>query len=103
MAFLIEILLPLESIDGRAGHPEFNKVMQELTRKFGGATAFTRSPADGRWKKGEKTVKDVVIVIEVVIDHVNRSWWRRYAKNLAQRFNQDQVLIRSTRVSRLDS
>jgi len=101
MSFLIEIFLPLKRTGGGA-RPEFNKTTQELSRRFGGSTAFTRAPADGRWKKRGKTIKDVMVVIEVMVSKIDRPWWRRYARTLAERFKQDQVLIRSTRVSRLD-
>lgn len=101
MPSLVEILLPLNGMSGLSRQSKFNKVIQELTRKFGGATAFTRAPADGCWKKGKKTIRDEVIVIEVMAEEMDKNWWRRYGKKLASRFDQEQVLIRASRIARL--
>jgi hypothetical protein len=51
--YLIQILLPLHDAKGR-GFPKakYEQVATELTEKFGGVTAFTRTPAEGRWKPG---------------------------------------------------
>jgi hypothetical protein len=47
---LVEILLPLNDNRGRPFAPEkYPAVRQHLTERFGGLTAFTRSPAQGGW------------------------------------------------------
>lgn len=45
---LVEILLPVADNEGRpfAAH-KYADVREELTRRFGGITAFTRAPAQG--------------------------------------------------------
>ncbi len=47
---LVQILLPLYD---NAGAPLpralYDRVREELSRRFGGLTAFTRSPAEGLW------------------------------------------------------
>jgi hypothetical protein len=46
---LVQILLPLNDNDGRALAKDlFETVARELTERFGGVTAYTRAPADGR-------------------------------------------------------
>lgn len=55
---LIEILLPLQDNAGNS-FPEsyFKEVEQTLTEKFGGITAFNRSPAVGKWKRPQGLLK----------------------------------------------
>ncbi len=53
LAFLIQILLPTADNEGATfSDADFRKVSDELTERFGGLTAFTRSPAEGRWTGG---------------------------------------------------
>ncbi|MGV3585606.1 MAG: hypothetical protein ACO1OF_01285 [Adhaeribacter sp.] len=56
---LIQILLPLYNNQKEPFPTDvFTRIRQELTEKFGGITAFSRSPATGLWKENkEKTVK----------------------------------------------
>ncbi len=50
--FLVQILLPLYDNDGRAlARDRYDAVFHTLTERFGGATAFTRAPAEGAWKE----------------------------------------------------
>ena len=48
--FLIEFFLPTSDNDGSPfPRDEFDRIRRELTERFGGVTAFTRSPATGLW------------------------------------------------------
>lgn len=48
---LVQILLPLFDNEGDALPAEhFDTVSRDLTERFGGVTAYTRSPDEGRWK-----------------------------------------------------
>ena len=48
---LVQLLLPIHLPDGSAVPPEaFARVRVELTERFGGVTAYSRSPATGLWK-----------------------------------------------------
>lgn len=50
---LIEILLPLNDNEGRPFESEkFSAIRESLTERFGGLTAFTRSPAQGTTREG---------------------------------------------------
>jgi hypothetical protein len=104
MPYLIEILLPLFDNDGRpfAGG-EFERVKAEMTERFGGATAFTRSPGEGLWKPehGEKASRDDVVLFEVIADDLDRSFWTEYRRDLEARFRQDAILIRAHAVQTL--
>jgi hypothetical protein len=96
MAVLVQILLP--SCDN-AGRPfpnkDFERLAHELTEQFGGVTAFTRAPADGRWKQSGDTEHDEILVFEVMTDDLDRPFWRSLRKELERRFRQDVVIIRA--------
>ena len=95
---LVQILLPTQTRDSAAIAPdEFSRVRVELTEKFGGVTAYTRSPATGLWKRDEDDAieRDQVIMVEVVVDDFDPAWWERYRRQLETRFDQEKVHARA--------
>lgn len=53
---LIQMLLPIADNEGRAfDEAILEQVERDLTARFGGVTAFVRSPARGRWRNGQGT------------------------------------------------
>jgi hypothetical protein len=103
IAHLIQILLPLHFCDGSEVPAElFSQVRAELTERFGGVTAYSRSPATGLWKRtGADVERDQVIMVEVVSDSFDRGWWTRYREQLEQRFGQEEVHARALAIERL--
>lgn len=95
--YLIQIILPLYRPDGeRFDAAAFTAVRRELTGRFGGTTAHTRAPAEGTWEDPAGRVHhDDVIVVEVMVEQFNRTWWRGYAAELAARFEQDALVVRA--------
>ena len=93
---LIEILLPLADNHGAPFAPEcYSELADELTGRFGGLTAFTRAPAEGRWKgAGAAVARDEIVIFEVMAETVERGWWRDCRARLEQRFRQDVIVIR---------
>jgi len=62
--YVTEIFLPLYDNEGRAfARGEFDRARRELTDRFGGVTAFTRSPAEGVWKEGGEETRDQITSI----------------------------------------
>ena len=100
---LIQLFLPLYDNDGQAfAKPLFDTVRGELTERFGGVTAFVRSPAVGAWEDHSGDVqRDDVVLFEVMADHVDHGWWAAYRAQLEARFQQDEVLVRAVRAERL--
>jgi len=100
---LIQILLPLRMRDGAEVPAEmFAEVRLELTQRFGGVTAYSRSPATGLWKRTEAEVeRDQVIMIEVVVEAFDRDWWAQYREQLEQRFGQEEVHARALAIDRI--
>lgn len=99
---LVEIFLPLTDNNGRAFPDEkFAEVREALTKTFGGVTAFTRSPAEGAVRQGGKTVRDDIVVFEVMANTIDRDRWASYRKLLEREFDQDEILIRASVIERL--
>ena len=94
---LVQILLPLYNNKKEQFTANlFANVKQELTDKFGGITTYSRSPATGLWKENEdKTVKDDIIIYEVITENIDRDWWLAFKENLRQAFQQDELLVRT--------
>jgi uncharacterized membrane protein len=91
---VVQLLLPL-TIDGRGVEPQaYEAIKNELTARFGGLTAYTRSPAEGRWR-GARTEFDDVVVFEVMTPDLDRAWWARYREFLERQFRQQAILVRA--------
>ena len=100
---LVQLLLPLYDNEGNGfAHSEFERVATELTERFGGLTAYTRAPAEGRWREGgEGTSRDEIVVYEVMTYPLDAGWWYEYRAELERRFTQDRIVIRAQSVTLL--
>ena len=99
---LVEILLPLSDNSGQPfGAEKYAAIRQHLTERFGGLTAFTRSPAQGTTTGGGKTVHDDIVVFEVMTETLDASWWRSYRSQLEREFRQDEIVVRASTVTLL--
>ena len=98
---LVQILLPLYDNAGTPFPPShFGRVRDELTQHFGGLTAYTRSPAEGRWKEGGEGVqRDDIVIFEVMVKRVAPAWWRQYREDLQRRFAQDVIVVRAQEIT----
>lgn len=100
--YLVELLLPLYDNEGRAfGTVEFDRVNEELAARFGGVTAFRRSPAEGVWREGGGESRDRVVVVQVMVEGLDRAWWRGYREQLERRFRQEKMVVRATEFEEL--
>lgn len=100
--FLVEMLLPLYDNDGRRfGAAEFDGVRDELVGRFGGVTAFRRSPAEGVWLEGGEESRDRVVIFQVMTEELDRAWWRDYREQLERRFRQEKMVVRATEFEEL--
>lgn len=92
---LVQILLPTADNAGRRFPEEkFEALRQELTERFGGATVFSQSPAEGFWHDGEGTAKDMIVIFEVMTGRLDEGWWRERRKSLEREFRQEAVVVR---------
>lgn len=95
--YLVQILLPMYDNQGEPfDRAHFEQVAEELTARFGGVTAYTRAPAEGRWRDGgDGTSRDEIAVHEVMAESIDAAWWRDYRATLEARFAQDRLIVRS--------
>ena len=100
---LIQLFLPLYRNSGAPIPPEsFAATREELMDHFGGMTAYTRTPATGLWQQQDgRTVRDDIVVVEVMAEALDEAWWRAYRRNLEQRFEQQELLVLAQEVRRL--
>jgi hypothetical protein len=101
--YLVQILLPLFDNEGQALPRDlYDRVFRALTDRFGGVTAFTRSPAEGAWKEpGAGTSRDQVVIFEVMAERLERDWWAAHRRQLEADFKQEKILIRAMGVEEL--
>ena len=100
--YLIQLLLPL--YDNRRepfGRAAFDRVRDELTERFGGVTAFRRSPAEGTWNDDGVVTRDEIVTYEIMAEALDREWWAQYRAALERRFRQEELIIRATQVTKL--
>lgn len=100
---LIQILLPLQDNEGKP-YPRaiFDVLRESLTRRFGGVTAFMRSPAQGAWMEEDRSVNhDDVVVMEVMALQLDRVWWAEWRCRLEREMGQKEIVVRATRIERL--
>jgi hypothetical protein len=101
--YLVQLLLPLYDNAGhRVSRETFARVRDELTERFGGVTAFMRSPAQGTWIDPSGDVeRDEIIVCEVMVETLDRGWWADYRRKLEALFRQQELVVRATDTERL--
>ena len=99
---LVELLLPLHDNSGQPfGDEKYAEVRRHLTERFGGLTAFTRSPAQGTTTEGGRPVHDEIVVFEVMTQPLDVSWWASYRLHLERVFRQDEIVIRASLITLL--
>ena len=99
---LIQILLPVRDNEGKPFGPHpFEEVAWQLSKKFGGITAYNRAPAEGRWETSGKTQHDDVLVVEVMVAALDMPWWRNFRTDLETTFRQTQVIVRAQTIELL--
>ncbi len=99
---LIQLLLPTQA-GGAVGAAPLAETRRELAEHFNGLTAYLRSPARGLWVAPDGHVEqDDVVMVEVVTETFDRTWWRAYTATLAERFGQESIHLRAVPVEMLD-
>ena len=102
---LVQLLLPLTDNGGRPfPGAHYAAVRDELTERFGGLTAYSRSPAEGLWDGDDgagRPARDDIVVYEVMVDALDRAWWAGFRADLERRFAQDEIVVRAQPAERL--
>ena len=99
---VVQLLLPLFDNEGRP-FPEamMRQIREELVACFGGVTAFSRTPAEGVWSDHGCKVRDEVILVEVMVETLDRTWWAHFREELQTRLKQKSLVIRALGAERL--
>ena len=100
---LIRLILPLRDND-KQPFPSayFGSVREDLANRFGGVTAFLRSPAVGLWKERTGEInRDEVVMFEVMTEQLYKEWWADYRKELQDRFRQEELVVWASNILRL--
>lgn len=94
---LIQLLLPLyDNIGTRFPQEPYLQVRNELVERFGGLTAYAQAPASGLWQESdERTVRDDLVIYEVMAEELDGVWWSQYRATLELRFRQERLVIRA--------
>jgi hypothetical protein len=100
---LIQLLIPLHDNHRHPFPPSyFDEVRKKLANRFGGVTAFVRSPALGLWKESAENInRDDVVMFEVVTEHLDVDWWTEYRHELEKKFQQEELLIWASTITKL--
>ena len=94
---LVQLLLPLGE-----KQKDYQRVVHELTERFGGVTAYSRAPAAGLWKdESQRTERDDIVVVEVMVEGLDRQWWADYRKRLEARLHQQAIIVRAQEIEPL--
>jgi hypothetical protein len=99
--YLVQLLLPLADNTGwPLPEEEFTRTAHELAERFGGVTAYSRSPAHGFWNdnSSKRAKHDDVIVYEVMTPRLSIRWWKSKRAELEKRFGQKVIVIRCSEV-----
>jgi hypothetical protein len=98
----LKFFCPLRTTKGSVSMPgSMREVRQDLSRRFGGITTFTRAPAHGTSEARGEIVHDDIVVFEVMTDTVDRPWWEAYRHRIEQSFARDEIVIRAVAITRL--
>jgi len=99
---LVQILLPKETGKTQPISKDwFDRLLKELTEKFGGATSFLRAPGQGLWQSSGGTEKDSIAVVEVMVENLDRAYWRSLRDRLECELSQDEIVIRAQEITQL--
>jgi hypothetical protein len=95
--YLVQLLIPLEPLGQGSEKRDFLKSLgQELTDRFGGVTSYLRAPAVGLWKdEANRTERDEIVVYEVMVDDLDREFWRGVRERLETRLEQEELVVRA--------
>jgi hypothetical protein len=84
---LVESFLPVWDNESRAFEvAKFKAVREELTKRFGGVTGFSRAPAHGTNKGGGEVQHDDIVIMEVTTRRDGRASSVRLGRDQNIRF-----------------
>lgn len=90
------MLLPVaRGAHGNASATTLRDVTRELGHTFGGLTAYSRAPAQGRWRHdGGGEERDDLVVVEGMVERVEPESWSSFRSRWAAGLGQDELVVR---------
>ncbi len=99
---LVQILIPLMTGQGqRLTKSWYGEFIDELTERFGGATSFSRVPGEGFWDGGNRTELDQIMVVEVMIERWDETYWLELKARLEKDLSQEEIIVRAWPMTKL--
>ncbi len=97
---IVQVLIPLWSNLGEQYTKAlFDEVREEFVDQFSGLTAYTQAPVSGLWQnENGETVKDQLLIYEVMVEELDLTWWADYKSQLERRFDQEELVIRAQKI-----
>lgn len=101
--YQIQLLLSLYNNEGKAfPSSHYEKVKLFFNDKFGGITMYTRTSVVGLWKESpHSTVKDELIIYEILSDQLEKDFWQHYKSDLQSLFQQEEMVIKACEINLL--
>lgn len=100
--YVVQLLLPLFDNEGRRfPNAVMAEIRESLVSRFGGVTAFSRTPAEGVWSNDGRRVHDDIILVEVMATSLDRAWWREFRRQMEGKLRQEAIIVRAHEVDQL--
>jgi hypothetical protein len=65
------------------------------------ASPLSAGPAEGVWSDQGRKVRDEVILVEVMVETLDRAWWENFREQREVRLKQKSLVIRALGTERL--
>jgi hypothetical protein len=100
---LIQILLPhYDNTGQRFSATIYRSLEATLAERFGGVTFYSRSAAEGTWRDRHGSQhRDDIVVVEVMVETLDRDWWRAFRQGLKASFRQQELVVRASAIELL--
>jgi hypothetical protein len=99
---IVQILLPISDNKGKPFPSSILKGVQtELASRFGGLTAYSRAPAQGIWTRPSSRALDDIVVVEVMVDAMERDWWHAFRHRTEHLLKQHKLVVRAFKIEML--
>jgi hypothetical protein len=101
---LVQILLPSYDNAGRHFPARLYRAVEAtLAEKFGGVTFYSRTAAEGTWTdKSGSEHRDDIVVVEVMVEVLDRAWWAGLTQRVKSAFRQKQLVVRAMPIELLE-
>ncbi len=76
-------------------------VASSLIASAGSRRIHTRPPRAFGKKRGNRQLKDEMVIFEVMAPQLDAGWWKQYRQGLEARFRQETIVVRAQEIQLL--